>query len=69
MGLGLDGDGHARVTRGEDFLLVGGPDDTHRRMQDGVERMQDTLRKMGTTFQQATHDQVAEAAHESGFTE
>ena len=35
MGLGLDGeDGHRRVTRGKEFLLVGGSEETHERMQE-----------------------------------
>jgi len=68
MGLGFDGDdGHARVTKGEDFVLLGGSERTHDRMVDGVVRFQDTLRKMGTDLQNASRDQVLEAAHEAGL--
>lgn len=69
MGLGLDQDGHARVTKGDDFVLMGGTESTHGTMQDHVLRFQDTLRKMGTDFQGATDDQVAEAAFESGLSD
>ena len=69
MGLGLDADGHARVTKGEDFVLLGGSEKTHERMQDGVAKFQETLRKMGTDLQSADDEQVAEAAHESGLAE
>jgi hypothetical protein len=37
IGLGLDNqDGHKRITQGEEFLLVGGSEETHERMQDGA---------------------------------
>lgn len=67
MGFGLDSDGHARVTRGEDYVLLGGSENTHGRMQDGVERFRDVLHQMGTDLQRASTDEVAEAAHESGL--
>lgn len=67
MGFGLDSDGHARVTRGEDYVLLGGSENTHGRMQDEVERFRDVLQQMGTDLQRASTDEVAEAAHESGL--
>ena len=67
MGFGLDSDGHARVTRGEDYVLLGGSENTHGRMQDGVERFREVLHEMGTNLQHASTDEVAEAAHESGL--
>ena len=67
MGVGLDSDGHARVTRGEDYVLLGGSEKTHGRMQEEVERFRETLHKMGTDLQRATGDEMAEAAEESGL--
>ncbi len=67
MGIGLDEDGHARVTKGEEYVLLGGSEDTHGKMQDGVERFRDTLKKMGTNLQRATSEEMQEAAHESGL--
>ena len=67
MGFGLDSDGHARVTRGEDYVLLGGSENTHGRMQDEVERFRDVLQRMGTDLQRASTDEVVEAAHESGL--
>lgn len=63
MGLGLDPDpeGHSRITRGEDFLLLGGSEGTHESMQDHVERFQYSLRKLGTNLQHATEAEVREA--------
>ncbi|MEE8105767.1 MAG: hypothetical protein V3T86_09560 [Planctomycetota bacterium] len=67
MGVGLDGDGHARVTRGEDFVILGGSEGTHHHMQDGVLKFQETLRKMGTDQHSASNEQMEEAARESGL--
>lgn len=51
LGLGLDGDdGHKRVTKGDDFVLLGGSAETHERMQDLVMRMNENLRRRGKQF-------------------
>jgi hypothetical protein len=53
LGLGLDGaDEHRRITKGEDFLLYGGSQDTHERMTDIVLRMRERLKKSGRSFGQ-----------------
>jgi hypothetical protein len=67
LGVGLDSDGHVRATRGDDFLLVGGSEETHERMQERVEKFKGTLDRMGTDLQRASKEQVREAAEESGL--
>ena len=67
LGIGLDSDGHVRATKGDDFFLLGGTEETHGRMQEHVEKFQATLGKMGTDLQRASNEQVREAAHESGL--
>jgi hypothetical protein len=53
LGVGLDNqDGHKRITKGDDFLLFGGSQETHERMTDIVMRMRERLRKDGKTFGQ-----------------
>ena len=48
MGLGLDGDdGHTRMTRGENFLLYGGSESTHARMQETALKVNEHLEKRG----------------------
>lgn len=69
MGVGLDSDGHARVTRGEDFVLVGGTEETHGRMRDHVIRLEEVLDDMGTDLQRASREEMREAARESGLLE
>lgn len=67
MGVGLDSDGHARLTRGEDYVLVGGSEETHGRMQEEVERFCENLREMGADLQTATGEEMLEAAERSGL--
>ena len=51
LGLGLDAsDGHQRMTKGEDFVLLGGSEETHGRMQDLVVRMNERLKHRGKRF-------------------
>jgi hypothetical protein len=67
MGVGLDSDGHARITKSEEYLLMGGSENTHDRMRETVERFTDTLRRMGTDLQHASSDEMLEAAGEAGL--
>lgn len=69
LGVGLDSDGHARATKGDDYVLLGGSEKTHEAMQERVERFRETLGKMGTDLQRASKEEMREAAHESGLVE
>ena len=63
LGVGLDPDpeGHSRITKGEDYVLLGGSETTHESMQEHVERFQHSLKKLGTNLQHATEAEVREA--------
>lgn len=48
LGVGLDNDdGHARVTRGKNFHLVGGSADTHEAMQEKCVKFNEKLDEKG----------------------
>lgn len=48
LGLGFDGDdGHTRLTRGDNFLLFGGSQDTHGRMQETAIKVNEELARRG----------------------
>ena len=48
LGVGLDNDdGHTRLTRGENFLLVGGSHDTHTVMQETAVKVNEELDRRG----------------------
>jgi hypothetical protein len=54
LGVGLDHrDGHQRITRGEDFVLVGGSQETHERMQDVAIRVTSSLEERGKRLREA----------------
>lgn len=66
LGLGLDNDdGHKRVTRGEDFLLLGGSEETHGRMQDLVVRMSESLQRKGRRFTDLTRREFEDLARDT----
>ncbi len=66
LGVGLDNeDGHSRVTKGDDFCLVGGSQETHGRMQDLVMRMNEKLRRKGKKLRDLSRDEFEELAGES----
>ncbi len=48
LGLGLDNDdGHTRITRGKNFLLCGGSQDTHTVMQETAVKINEHLDRRG----------------------
>jgi hypothetical protein len=59
LGVGFDAsDEHKRVTTGENFLLVGGSEDTHERMIDTATRVNQELRKRGKTLAETEVEEV-----------
>jgi len=65
LGVGLDGDGHRRVTEVEHFLLVGGSADTHEQMQETAVRFGELLDKRGKRLQDATPEEAADLLREA----
>jgi len=48
LGLGLDGDdSDTRLTRGEEFVLFGGSEETHAKMQETTIKVTEKLDKQG----------------------
>ena len=65
LGLGLDGkDGHVRVTRGKDLLLLGGSENTHEVMQEKVIKLGEVLHRRGKTLHHASADEMRDILHE-----
>jgi hypothetical protein len=61
IGLGFDNqDEHQRITKGEDFLLVGGSQETHERMQDVAIHITESLKTKGKRLLDAGVDEVVE---------
>lgn len=67
LGIGLDNDdGHTRLTESEHFLLVGGSEETHERLQDKAIRFSEALRRSGRTLQETPLDEVLDLLDEAG---
>ena len=48
LGVGLDnGDGHTRITKGENFALLGGSEATHSQMQEKAIKLNDNSMAYG----------------------
>jgi hypothetical protein len=66
LGVGLDNaDGHTRLTRSENFLLVGGSAETHERMQDAALRFGEALARRGKTLQETSAEEAIDLLRES----
>ena len=59
FGIGLDNqDDHKRITQGEEFLLVGGSEETHEQMQDVAIRFEEALKERGKRLRDAAPEEV-----------
>lgn len=66
LGLGLDhGDGHKRITRAEQFTLVGGSEETHGRMTETAIKTFETLKQRGKHLREVEPQELAEIIHKS----
>ena len=68
LGVGLDGsDGHQRITRTPEMVILGGSEETHGRMQETAIRFSENLEKRNKTLASATIREVQDLlrdAHE-----
>jgi hypothetical protein len=61
IGIGFDNeDGHQRITKAEDIVLVGGSEETHERMQDVAIQVTESLKSKGKRMKDAEPDEVIE---------
>jgi hypothetical protein len=55
LGLGLDGnDGHTRLTRGKNFVLYGGSQETHAKMQETAVKINEQFDRRGKQLMDVT---------------
>lgn len=67
LGVGLDNtDGHKRLTRGQGFVLAGGSEETHSRMQETMIKVTEQLGERGKRIRDASpaelRDLISDAA-------
>ena len=64
LGIGLDNeDGHKRLTRGDNFLLVGGSQETHEVMQETAIKVNEQLAKRGKRLEDASPEELRDIFH------
>jgi hypothetical protein len=67
FGVGLDSDGHKRITTGENFALVGGTQETHEVMTEKVIRINEKLKSRGKQLETMTGKEFDDLAEEVGL--
>jgi hypothetical protein len=66
IGVGLDNkDEHHRLTQSEHFLLVGGSEATHERMQDTALRFDEALRTKGKGLRETSPREALDLLHDA----
>jgi hypothetical protein len=67
LGLGLDSDGHKRMTKGDNFLLVGGTRETHEVMTEKAIKINEKLKSRGKVLDNVSREEFDDIAHEVGL--
>ncbi|MBR5626742.1 MAG: hypothetical protein IKW74_03875 [Thermoguttaceae bacterium] len=72
FGLGLDNtDGHTRLTRGKNFTLCGGSQETHAVMQETAIKVNERLEKKGKSLEEVSprefHDILVDVTERIGY--
>ena len=66
LGLGLDNkDGHTRVTKGDNFCLMGGSEETHERMTETAIKVNEKLQAKGKRLEEVSSNEFADILMES----
>ena len=66
LGLGLDNkDGHTRVTKGENFYLMGGSEETHDKMTETAVKVNEKLDAKGKALEEVTKEEFTDLLREA----
>ena len=67
LGLGLDSDGHKRLTTGSNFVLMGGSEETHEVMTEKAIKINEKLAAAGKKLEDVGHEEFSDIAHSVGL--
>ena len=67
LGVALDSDGHKRITKGDNFLLVGGTQETHEVMTEKTIKLNEKLKARGQRLETVSKEEFDDIAHEVGL--
>ncbi|MDD5697653.1 MAG: hypothetical protein PHH77_03460 [Victivallaceae bacterium] len=66
IGVGLDNkDGHKRITKGENFYLVGGSEETHERMVETSVKVNEKLAEKGKHLEEISKEEFTDLIREA----
>ena len=60
LGLGLDGDGHKRITQAENFSVIGGTEDTHDGMTETLMKTFEDLKRKGKELEETSAKELSD---------
>ena len=65
MGVGLDNkDGHTRVTKGDNFVMMGGSEETHERMTETAIKVNEKLSARGKALEEVSPKELIDIIHD-----
>jgi hypothetical protein len=67
LGVGLDSDGHKRLTAGPNFVLAGGSEETHEQMTETVLKINEKLKSAGKQLETVGREEFDDIAHAVGL--
>jgi seryl-tRNA(Sec) selenium transferase len=67
LGVGLDSDGHKRITTGDNFALVGGTEETHEKMTEKAIKINEKLKARGKQLGEVSREEFDDIAQEVGL--
>jgi hypothetical protein len=67
LGLGLDSDGHKRLTTGSNFALIGGTEETHELMTEKAIKINEKLAAKGRQLEDVSNEEFEDIAQSVGL--
>jgi hypothetical protein len=67
LGVGLDSDGHKRLTTGPNFALVGGTHETHEEMTEKAVKINEKLADRGKRLEEVSGEEFDDIAQSVGL--
>ncbi|HHY84691.1 MAG TPA: hypothetical protein GYA07_04025 [Verrucomicrobia bacterium] len=67
VGVGLDSDGHKRLTTGPNFALIGGSEETHEVMTEKAIKINEKLAARGKQLEEVSREEFEDIAYSVGL--
>ena len=67
LGIGVDSDGHKRLTTGSNFALIGGTEETHQAMTEKAIKINEKLAAKGKRLEDVSREEFQEIAESVGL--